>query len=95
MATPLSHQQIRDALAELNGWEHLSGSPDTLKKEFKFKTFTQAWGFMSQVALIAEKMDHHPDWSNSYNRVTISLTTHDAGGLSELDLKLAKLINAL
>ena len=95
MATPLSHQQIRDALAELNGWEHLPTAPDTLKKEFKFKTFTQAWGFMNQVALIAEKIDHHPDWSNSYNRVTISLTTHDAGGLSALDIKLAKSIDAL
>ena len=95
MATPLSHQQIRDALRELEGWEHLPTTPDTIKKEFKFKTFRQAWAFMTEVALLAEKMDHHPDWSNVYNRVTINLTTHDAGGVSDLDLKLAKSINAI
>lgn len=95
MATPLSHQQIRDALTELTGWEHLPGEPATIKKEFKFKTFTQAWGFMSEVALLAEKMDHHPDWTNVYNRVSIRLSTHDAGGLTDLDIRLAKAIDAV
>ncbi len=64
-----------------------------LSREFNFKDFSQAWAFMSQVALIAEKMDHHPDWSNVYSRVNINLTTHDAHGITKLDLELALKIN--
>lgn len=69
---------------------------NSLKKVFKFNDFTEAFGFMTQVALIAEKMDHHPNWSNVYNTVTIELTTHDAGNkVTELDRKLANAIDAL
>ncbi len=64
-----------------------------LSREFSFKDFNQAWGFMSQVALIAEKMNHHPDWFNVYSRVNIKLTTHDSGGVTKLDLELALKIN--
>jgi 4a-hydroxytetrahydrobiopterin dehydratase len=69
---------------------------NSLKKAFKFKDFKEAFGFMTQVALIAEKMDHHPNWSNVYNTVSIELSTHDAGNkVTELDRKLAKAIDAL
>jgi 4a-hydroxytetrahydrobiopterin dehydratase len=64
-------------------------------KSFKFKTFRQAWGFMSQVALLAEKADHHPEWFNVYNRVDITLSTHECGGLSGRDIALAKAIDAV
>lgn len=85
MAT-LNESQIREALTALPGWVH---ADNALKKSFKFKNFSQAWAFMSRVALAAEKMDHHPDWSNSYNNVGVSLSTHDAGGVTEKDIKLA------
>jgi 4a-hydroxytetrahydrobiopterin dehydratase len=68
---------------------------DAIRREFKFADFSAAWGFMSRVALLAEKQDHHPEWSNVYNTVRIELTTHDTGGLSENDVKLAKAIDAL
>ena len=68
---------------------------DAIEREFRFKDFAQAWGFMSRVALLAEKQDHHPEWSNVYNKVSITLTTHDAGGLSDRDIKLARAIDAL
>ena len=81
----------------------LSDNPDWLAtptqtavtREFKFKDFTAAWAFMTRVAVIADRMDHHPDWSNSYNRVTVSLTTHDAGGLTPRDVALAHAIDAV
>jgi 4a-hydroxytetrahydrobiopterin dehydratase len=63
---------------------------DALTKDFKFKTFRQAWGWMTEMALLAEKLDHHPEWSNTYNRVQVVLTTHDCDGLSDLDVKLAE-----
>ena len=66
-----------------------------LVKRFEFKNFTEAWAFMTQVAFIAEKMNHHPEWSNVYGRVVIELTTHDAGGLTELDFELAKRMTEL
>jgi len=68
---------------------------DAIRKVWKFATFSEAWGFMSRVALLAEKQDHHPEWSNVWNRVEITLSTHDAGGLSERDVTLAKGIDAL
>jgi 4a-hydroxytetrahydrobiopterin dehydratase len=68
---------------------------DAIRREFKFADFSAAWGFMTRVALLAEKFDHHPDWSNVWNTVRIELTTHDTGGLSENDIKLAKAIDAL
>ena len=64
-----------------------------LRRELEFKDFTQAFDFMKQVALLAEKQNHHPEWSNSYNKVTIELTTHEAGGITEKDFELARLIN--
>ncbi len=84
----------RAALASLNGWAH-DASRDALVKHFKFRDFSEAWGFMNRVALLAEKHDHHPEWSNVYNRVEILLTTHDAGGLSARDVAMAKAIDAL
>lgn len=82
-----------DALRQ-NGWV-LTADKTAIEKQFKFKTFVQAWGFMSQAALAAEKLNHHPEWFNVYNRVDVRLTTHDAGGLSELDEKLANMMDAL
>ena len=91
MADTLSREAIEEALKELEGWE-LAGDGKAIRKSFKFKTFNAAWGFMNRVALAAEKMDHHPEWSNVYNRVEIALTSHDVGALSERDVKLAKKI---
>ena len=67
----------------------------TIKKEFKFENFIEAFGFMSKVALLAEKIDHHPDWQNTYNKVKINLTTHDKGGITSNDIKLAEAIDKL
>ena len=67
----------------------------TIKKEFKFDTFIDAFGFMSKVAILSEKMDHHPDWQNTYNKVRINLTTHDKGGITNNDTKLAESIDSL
>ncbi len=75
-------------------WRH-DEARDALVREWAFRDFSAAWGFMSRVALLAEQQDHHPEWSNVYGRVTIMLTTHDAGGLSQRDVRLAKAIDAL
>jgi 4a-hydroxytetrahydrobiopterin dehydratase len=80
--------------AALPGWTVVEGR-DAIRREFRFRDFSEAWGFMARVALLAEAQDHHPEWSNVYNRVDILLTTHDAGGLSERDLRLARAIDAL
>lgn len=93
MVDKLGAEARREALAELSGWSLVEGR-DAIEKSFKFKTFNEAWGFMSRVALAAEKLNHHPEWFNVYNRVDIVLSTHDCGGLSELDIKLAKRIDA-
>lgn len=86
-------EAARAALADaLPDWT-LDG--EHLKRSFRFKDFNQAWGFMARVALVAEAQDHHPEWFNVYNRVEIALTTHDAGGLSARDVRLAKAIDAL
>ena len=79
----------KKALAELTGWHELSGR-DAIAKKFTFKDFNQAFGFMARVALVAEKMDHHPEWSNVYKTVDVTLSTHDAGGVTEKDIALAK-----
>ena len=93
MAVPQLTDAERDAaLAELPEWT-LRGDGLAIEREFKFKNFSEAWGFMNRVALIAEKHDHHPEWSNVYNRVAITLTTHDAGGLSDPDAKMALAID--
>ena len=75
-------------------WEWVADR-DALRRRFRFKDFSQAWGFMSRVALLAEAMGHHPEWSNVWNQVDILLTTHDAGGLSDKDVALARAIDAL
>jgi 4a-hydroxytetrahydrobiopterin dehydratase len=87
-----SSAEITENLLALSNWI-MEGS--SIHKEFKFKSFTGAFGFMTQVALEAEKLNHHPEWKNVYNKVTITLSTHDAGGLTELDFKLAKLIDKI
>jgi 4a-hydroxytetrahydrobiopterin dehydratase len=85
----------RAGLAEaLPAWR-LDPARDAIRREFRFRDFSEAWGFMARVALLAEKHDHHPEWSNVWNRVEILLTTHDAGGLSDRDLALARAIDAL
>lgn len=88
MVEKLSDDVITEKMAELDGWNRLDGK-DAIQKSFKFKNFSQAWAFMSRVALLAEKMNHHPEWFNVYNRVEVTLNTHDVGGLSELDFKMA------
>ena len=85
----LSEAEITARLAEISGWELIGGK---LQKTFILGTFVQAFGFMSSVALLAEAMNHHPEWSNVYNRVTIALNTHDVGGISALDFTLAERI---
>ena len=79
-------------MASLDGWELQDGK---LHREFKFKNFVEAWGFMSRVALLAEKMNHHPEWFNVWNTVRIDLSTHEVGGLSNFDVELATKIKAL
>jgi len=86
MASRLSEEQAREQLAAVPGWE-LDG--DALVRTFTFANFAKAFGFMAAAAVVAEKLDHHPEWSNVYNRVTVRLSTHDVGGLSELDFELA------
>lgn len=88
----MSAQQIEAGLKDLSGWRLQN---EKLHRELKFKNFTQAWGFMTQVAIAAEKADHHPEWSNVYSRVTIDLTTHEAAGISQRDFDLAQSINEI
>ena len=86
--------EIVTALAGLPGWTQVPAR-SAITRTFKWSDFNEAWGFMSRVALIAEKMDHHPEWTNVWNKVDITLSTHDAGGLSALDFKLAAAIDAV
>ncbi len=86
----LDQSEINAQLSEIPGWSYVDGS---LTREFEFDNFVGAFGFMSSVALLAEKLDHHPNWSNVYNRVSIALNTHDAGGVTEFDFVLAAQIN--
>lgn len=90
--TLLSTDAINTALTELTGWSVEGGK---LHRQFQFNSFVEAFGFMSSVALVAESMGHHPEWFNVYNRVTVDLTTHDAGGITDLDVKLASKMNEL
>ena len=94
MVQKLTEADRTAAMAELSGWS-LSRDGAAIAREFTFADFIAAFGFMSRVALLAEKADHHPEWSNVYNRVTIELTTHDADGLSQRDIDLARAINAM
>ena len=82
------------ALRELTGWGEVEDR-DAIRKSFHFSNFSEAWGFLSRIALVAEKMDHHPEIFNVYNRVEIILSTHDAGGFSEKDVRLARAIDEL
>src|SRR5215813_7354302 len=93
MTAKLTGKARSDALASLKDWKEVPGR-DAIQKSFKFADFSEAWGFMTKVALAAEKADHHPEWSNVYNRVEITLSTHDAGGLSAKDIELAKVIDS-
>ena len=88
MAQKLTGPARADALKKLSGWSEVSGR-DAITRKFVFKDFNQAFGFMTRAALIAEKMDHHPEWFNVYKTVEVTLSTHDAGGVTELDVKLA------
>ena len=88
MSGKLTGKEREKALAGLEGWTKVKGR-DAIEKSYKFKDFNEAFGFMSRVALAAEKADHHPEWANVYNRVDVVLTTHDAGGVSAKDVKLA------
>ena len=94
MVERLSEAQ-RGALADLlPEWRAVEGR-DAIRREFRFPDFNAAWGFMCRVALLAEKMDHHPEWTNVFNRVEIVLSTHDAGGVSRRDVALAQAIDAI
>lgn len=94
MIAKLSDEERAVALADLPQWTAVA-DPDGISRRFTFPDFVSAFGFMTRVAISAEKADHHPEWSNVYNRVDIILTTHDAGGLSQRDIDLAKAIDAL
>jgi len=94
MAQKLTADARKAALARLPGWTEVAGR-DAIAKKFVFKDFNQAFGFMTRVALMAEKMDHHPEWFNVYKTVEVTLSTHDAGGLTELDIKLAEAMDRL
>ena len=88
----LSQTDIDEELKNLPGWSVVN---EKLHKEFQFDNFNQAFGFMTRSAMEIEKMNHHPEWFNVYNKITIELTTHDAGGITKNDLNLAKILNSL
>jgi len=91
---PLVGVERAKALHELHGWAEAKGR-DAITKTYQFKSFSQAWGFMSRVALYAEKEDHHPEWTNVYGRVDVTLSTHTAGGVTEKDVAMARKMEAL
>jgi 4a-hydroxytetrahydrobiopterin dehydratase len=92
MGAALDDDTVRARLADLGGWELRDGA---LHRELTFANFSEAFGFMTRVALVAEKLDHHPDWSNSWNKVTIAITSHSDGGVTETCLDFARRVNAL
>lgn len=94
MIAKLTDAERDAAFAELTAWQKVD-SRDAMQRSFRFKDFVEAWGFMNRVALLAEKQDHHPEWSNVYSRVEILLTTHDCKGLSARDVELARAIDRL
>ncbi len=94
MVEKLSATERAGLLATLPAWQLVEGR-DAITRSFRFKDFSEAWGFMARVALLAEAQDHHPEWFNVWNRVEITLSTHDAGGLSARDVRLAKAIDGL
>jgi 4a-hydroxytetrahydrobiopterin dehydratase len=94
MSQKLAGDARMSALSRLKGWSEVGGR-DAITKKFVFADFNQAFGFMTRAALVAEKLDHHPEWFNVYKTVEVTLSTHDAGGLTELDVKLAEAMDRL
>ena len=94
MAQKLTSEARKAALGKLANWSDVSGR-EAIAKKFVFKDFNQAFGFMTRAALVAEKMDHHPEWFNVYKTVEVTLSTHDAGGVTELDIKLAEAMDRI
>jgi len=94
MAEKLTGTARQTALAKLAGWSEVKGR-DAINRTFTFKDFNEAFGFMARAALVAEKLDHHPEWFNVYNKVEVTLATHDAGGVTERDVTLAEAMNRL
>lgn len=94
MVERLAGEARAAALRDLPQWREVAGR-DAISRSLQFKSFSEAWGFMSRVALHAERHDHHPEWFNVYNRVEVTLSTHECGGLSERDVRLAKFIDRL
>jgi 4a-hydroxytetrahydrobiopterin dehydratase len=94
MAEKLTGSARTTALGKLNGWLEVDGR-DAISRTFTFKDFNEAFGFMARAALIAEKLDHHPEWFNVYNKVEVTLATHDAGGVTERDVRLAEAMDRL
>src|SRR3954468_2933512 len=94
MVQKLSAEARKSALKELSGWSEVAGR-EAIARTFVFKNFNEAFGFMSRAALVAEKSDHHPEWRNVYKTVEVVLATHDAGGVTALDVELAKAMNAI
>jgi 4a-hydroxytetrahydrobiopterin dehydratase len=94
MQQKLAGEARKTALNKLSGWTEVKGR-DAITRKFTFKDFNEAFGFMTRAALVAEKMDHHPEWFNVYKTVEVTLSTHDAGGVTELDVKLAETMNKL
>jgi 4a-hydroxytetrahydrobiopterin dehydratase len=94
MAQKLTGDARKSALGKLSGWGETKDR-DAISKKFVFEDFNAAFGFMTRAALVAEKLDHHPEWFNVYKTVEVTLSTHDAGGLTELDVKLAEAMNQL
>ena len=94
MTVKLAGKARTQALSSIKSWKKVRGR-DAIQKSFRFADFNEAWGFMTRVAMAAEKADHHPEWYNVYNKVEIVLSTHDAGGLSDKDVALAKVIDSI
>jgi 4a-hydroxytetrahydrobiopterin dehydratase len=94
MVEKLTGNARKAALAKLDGWSEVQGR-DAITRTFTFKDFNEAFGFMTRAALVAEKLDHHPEWFNVYDRVEVTLATHDAGGVTERDVALAEAMNRL
>lgn len=95
MVAKLSGNERARAIASLKGWAEPASGRDAIYKEFKFTDFNAAFGFMTRVAIMAEKIDHHPEWFNVYDKVEITLSTHDAGGVSDFDIQLAHFIDSI
>lgn len=94
MAVKLTDTERDTALAPLLEWQNVDGR-DAITRSYKFKDFNEAFGWMTRVAMVAEKMDHHPEWANVYNSVKVTLSTHDAGGLTQLDINLAIIMDMI